>query len=118
MARGHHHQAPRAGGAVQPPKKAPPLTPGQQQVLLRLLHAGGCLHYTLLTQWVATALPAWSSGILTSLERRGLITIQRRWGAWDYGQPGLIELTAAGRDVARAGDEEATQPSAAIRSAS
>lgn len=69
-------------------------------MLVRLEEAGGCIQYTLLTRWAASALPAWGSGILTSLERRSLVRIHRRWGAWDYGQPGLIELTAAGHGMA------------------
>lgn len=98
MARTDSNRAGVTGAA--PSRQAPPLTPNQEHVLVRLKEAGGCMHYTLLTRWAASALPAWGSGILKSLERRGLVRIHRRWGAWEYGQPGLIELTAAGHNTA------------------
>ena len=86
---------------VDAPLEALPLTESQRRVVEHLADVGGCLHYVLLTRWATTTLPAWGSGILKSLERRGLVRIHRKWGAWDYGQPGLIELTEAGQAVAQ-----------------
>ena len=33
---------------------------------------------------------------LRALERKGLITIARRWGTWGYGQPELVTITKPG----------------------
>jgi hypothetical protein len=98
-----HHTTHVGSGATNAdaPPDTHPLTESQRRVVEHLAEVGGCIHYTLLTRWAASTLPAWGSGILKSLERRGLVRIHRKWGAWDYGQPGLIELTEAGRHVAK-----------------
>ena len=34
---------------------------------------------------------------LRALERKGLASIARRWGAWGYGQPETVAITEQGR---------------------
>jgi len=86
------------------------ITPIQQQVLQGLATAGGACAYKQLfrvcygLRW--DDMPSVERSRLAvsvrGLEKKGLVTIARRWGTWGYGQPETVSLTDAGREHAEA----------------
>lgn len=86
------------------------LTPLQEQILHSLTERGGSIAYRQLfrayTGFRWDDMPPMErnryAGALRGLERRGLVEIERRWGAWGYGQPELVKLAASTVAVAKA----------------
>jgi hypothetical protein len=86
------------------------ITSIQQQVLDGLVNAGGSCPYKQLfrvcygLRW--EDMPSVERSRLgvsvRGLEKKGLVTITRRWGTWGYGQPETVSITDAGRSLARA----------------
>jgi hypothetical protein len=86
------------------------VTPIQQQVLRGLVSCGGSCPYKQLfrvcygLRW--EDMPSVERSRLgvsvRGLEKKGLVTISRKWGAWGYGQPEVITITDAGRAYAEA----------------
>ena len=80
------------------------LTPYQDQLLSGLAAAGGTSAFRPLyraafgVRWedVGPADRNRYFSNLRALEKKGLMTLTRRWGTWGYGQPELAALTPAG----------------------
>ena len=86
------------------------VTPIQQQVIEGLIGCGGTCAYKQLfrvcygLRW--EDMPSVERSRLgvsvRGLEKKGLVTITRRWGAWGYGQPETVSITETGRSLAPA----------------
>ena len=82
----------------------PAVSPTQEQILRALVASGGCTGFRPLfrtafdVRWedVGPADRNRYFSNLRALEKKGLMTLTRRWGTWGYGQPELAALTPAG----------------------
>ena len=80
------------------------LTPYQDQLLHGLAETGGTSGFRPLfrtafgVRWedVSPADRNRYFSNLRALEKKGLMTLSRRWGTWGYGQPELAAITPAG----------------------
>ena len=79
-------------------------SPAHDRILNGLARNGGSCHYVRLAPvcyGVALALLSASEqhqlhAVVRGLHKRGMLTIDRRWGIGEYGQPGLVRLTGTG----------------------
>ena len=81
------------------------ISPTQEQVLRGLVASGGDVGFRALFRSAFGI--RWEDvnpgdrnryfSNLRALERKGLVTITRRWGTWGYGQPELVGITETGR---------------------
>lgn len=84
------------------------VSPVQEQLLRALADAGGSAPYRQVfrdacgVRWNDLPLADRRRLVTTLhwLERRKLVTVERRWGTWGYGQPEAVSLTERGRALA------------------
>jgi hypothetical protein len=81
------------------------VSPVQLQLLRALIDSGGACAYRQVFRLACgfrwEDIPVSERRSLVSglnwLERRKLVTVERRWGTWGYGQPETVHITESGR---------------------